>query len=71
MCVLIFSTTFIWNISHSKNKSARYFHKHEKRCHVKYSLFLSDFNENWIFSTDFRGGGGGKTGRGGGGEAWI
>ena len=24
MCILIFSTTFIWNISHSKNKWARY-----------------------------------------------
>jgi hypothetical protein len=22
--------------------------------HVKYPLFLSDFNENWIFSTNFR-----------------
>ena len=22
--------------------------------HVKYSLFLSSFNENWVFSTDFR-----------------
>ena len=22
--------------------------------HVKYPLFLSDFNEAWIFSTDFR-----------------
>jgi len=22
--------------------------------HVKWPLFLSDFNENWIFSTDFR-----------------
>jgi len=22
--------------------------------HVKYVLFLSDFNQNWIFSTDFR-----------------
>jgi len=25
-CALIFSTTFVWNISHSKN-SARYYHK--------------------------------------------
>ena len=24
MCVLIFSTTFVWNISHSKKKSVRY-----------------------------------------------
>ena len=22
--------------------------------HAKYSLFLSDLNESWIFSTDFR-----------------
>jgi cytochrome c oxidase subunit IV len=27
MCVLIFSTTFVWNISHSLEKWARYYHK--------------------------------------------
>ena len=26
-CVLIFSTTFVWNISHYKNKWERYYHK--------------------------------------------
>jgi hypothetical protein len=25
-----------------------------KRLYVKYRLFLPDFNENWIFSADFR-----------------
>jgi hypothetical protein len=29
MCVLIFSTIFIWKISHSKKKSTRYWHKCE------------------------------------------
>jgi hypothetical protein len=28
MCVLIFSTTFVWNNSHSKNSSAGYYHKY-------------------------------------------
>ena len=27
-CVLIFSATFVWNISHSKKNSARYYHRH-------------------------------------------
>jgi len=27
MCVLIFSATFVWNISHAKKKWARYDHK--------------------------------------------
>jgi hypothetical protein len=35
MCVLTFSTTFVWNISHSRKNSARCYHK----ClHVKYPL---------------------------------
>ena len=28
ICVLIFSTTFVWNISHSKKNSGRYYHKY-------------------------------------------
>ena len=36
----------VWNTSHSKKNSARYYH-------VKYPLFLLDFNETWIFSTVF------------------
>jgi hypothetical protein len=56
MCVLRFSTTFIWNISHSKKKLARYDvpGKMYTGLHVKCSLFLSDFNETWTFSTDSR-----------------
>ena len=54
MCVLIFSTIFVWNISHPKKKWARYNKKVYIRLHVKYPLFLSDFNENLIFLTHFR-----------------
>jgi hypothetical protein len=52
MCVLIFSTTSVWNMSHSKNNSVRY--NKYTGFHLKYPLFLSDFNESWILSTDFR-----------------
>jgi len=53
MCVLIASTTFVRNVSYSKKNSAR------RNCsyvglHVKYPLLLSDFNESWNSSTDFR-----------------
>jgi hypothetical protein len=51
-CVLISSTTFVWNISHSKKKCANY----DPKCLLvsMYSAlpsFLSDFSETWIFST--------------------
>jgi hypothetical protein len=49
---LIFSTTFVWSISHSKKKWARY-EKMYIALHVKYPLVFSDFNETWTFSTDF------------------
>jgi hypothetical protein len=43
MCVLTFSTTFVWKLSHSKTKSARYYHK--CTClYVTYPSFMSDFN---------------------------
>ena len=54
MCVLIFSTTFVWNISHSKKNWARYDQKTYIGLHVKYPSLLSDCNENWTISTDFR-----------------
>ena len=53
VCVLIVSTAFVWNVSYSKKNSARH------NCsyvglHVKYLPLLSDFNESWNSSTDFR-----------------
>ena len=54
MCVLIFSTTLFLNILHSKNNLARYDQKMYIGLHTKYPFFLSDFNETWNFSTDFR-----------------
>ena len=52
MCVLIFSTNFLWKISHSKNNSAVH-HKYILRLHVRYPLFLSVFNKSSISSKDF------------------
>ena len=53
MCVFIFSTTFIWNVSHSKNNSAECCHQCEKSS-CKDPSFSSHFNEIWIFATYFR-----------------
>ena len=53
MRALFFSTSFVGNISHSKNW-ARFDQKIYIGQHVKYPLFFSDFNESLIFSTNFR-----------------
>jgi hypothetical protein len=54
--VLMFSTTFIWSIYHSKMNWARYDHECTVYIglHLKYPLIFSDFHETRIFSTDFR-----------------
>ena len=49
-----FLYTFVWNIFLSKMKWARYDKKMYIGLQVKYSLFLSNFNDSWIFRTDFR-----------------
>ena len=54
MCVLFFCKTFVWKISHSEKNWARCEQKcvHWSACKVQ--LFLSDFDETWLFSTYFR-----------------
>jgi hypothetical protein len=60
MCVLIFSTTFVWNISLQRlsetflfiTRIQRDINVHRSSCKVP--LFLSDFNDTWIFSTHFQ-----------------
>ena len=61
--VLSFSTTFAWNMFRSKKKWARYDRKLLPYTlwsntyiglHVKYPLFLSEFNETLNFATEFR-----------------
>jgi hypothetical protein len=53
-CVLIFSATFVRNISHSTKKWAMYDKKICIRFYLKYPSLLSDCNETFIFSTCFR-----------------
>jgi hypothetical protein len=53
MSILILSKTFVWNISHSKKKWARYDKKISRGPHVKYPLFLMNFYEIWVFSKAF------------------
>jgi len=55
-CVLSFSTTFVWNISHSKQNWATY----NQNC-ISVFVYIqcppralrSEFNESWIFWTRF------------------
>jgi hypothetical protein len=51
-CVLIFSTNFVWNISHSKKEMNKIPYMYVG-LHVKYPLIFSDFNKTWFISTDF------------------
>jgi hypothetical protein len=53
MCAFVFSTTFVWHISHSKKKWARCIQKYTL-ADVKYPLFFSDFNETWNFRDWFK-----------------
>jgi hypothetical protein len=52
-CVLVFSTTFVWNISHFKKHSEILSYMYTW-LHIKCPLFLSDVNETWILSADFQ-----------------
>jgi len=49
----IFYTTCVWNISQLGGNERDIVIMYTG-LHVKHSLFLSDFNVIWIFSTDFR-----------------
>ena len=51
ICVLIFSTTFVWNISSKKNSAIINVHIGLR---VKYPSLLSDFNASLFSSTYFR-----------------
>jgi len=52
MCVVIFCTMFVWDISHSKKELGEISIIYVSP-HVNYLFYLSDFNESVIFSTVF------------------
>jgi len=51
MCVLIFCTSFVFNFLILRRIQWDTI-KMYKDLHIKYLLFLSDFNETWIFLND-------------------
>ena len=52
MCVLVFSTAFCWNIFIVR-RIMPHTVTNVRNLYVRYPLYLSDFNETWIFSTGF------------------
>ena len=52
MCVLVFSTAFCWNIFIVR-RIMPHTVTNVHNLYVRYPLYLSDFNETWIFSTGF------------------
>ena len=51
--VLIFSTTAVWKSSHSTKIWAMIWSKMLISLHLKYPLFLSEFNDSWNFLNKF------------------
>ena len=49
----IFSATFVWNTSHSQEELSEIWSTVCIGLHVKSMLFISDFNETWIFLDRF------------------
>jgi hypothetical protein len=52
-CVSIFCTTFVRNISYPKTNWTKYVQEKHVGIYVRCSLFMSEFNETWNFSSDF------------------
>ena len=54
MCVLIFSTTFVWKHFSFREELSEIWSKICIGLHVKYRLIFPDFKETWIFPADYR-----------------